>query len=882
MQLGNFSHSVVVKEWPFRHCFVSLPRPWASLILPAPTPTFSLEVSEEQSVLLSWAGDVHTPSPGDENTVLVGREILRNCGISDGEFGMVMQVQVPPPCTSVAVRVGSLSEWQDLALNADVAQSVFLSQVRVVSLGQSLPLWLEGGVLVSLTVTRIDPPHSCGILQSMTEVEVLPPTEQEESETFCPISFTPAGTEAFEEEKLSDKPLGKATIPSGVSDDNLDRADKSDSNNLRHSFELLMKYVTHRLEQHRVTSEFALRKEFALGYRVLPMPEPGENCYISDILVKHPSLVIVSRQSLVSVECQNEVSFIARIKKVDSPKERAEKLAASREEDKAREAKNQVSSAEVSEVPKLGEKLCTIIVWENYIKKKGEHSKFITSVGSLVRGNSCVVSDCLRRLIKLDILSVIELNNLDINMKTSPVAIDMSPLMQIDGVNIGVVSDTLKQMLGDFANETCVVINAVTLLNIKVKGEVMDVIVTVRDGTPLKLNRESVVLLDVTHVSDPLNIPHIASSVDDLDVKILAKFPYLGNEKVISDLQQHILLGSGYLVQHYKGVPQFALLHGSKGSGKTSLLQTLAQNLSASPYFLHFQFVNFKQLKGKKMETVEKKLQSVFREAIFRRPSIIVLEDLDCIVPSKGLEDQDSEPMHDHTMQMINMLKVLLDELLEFCHSDDDSFFHGSGARGSVMLIASALLRTSVHPLLVNPQGCHYFPCSFGIPPLEPSERVTALNAMIENYFRIDAFHHGSASHACMVEHPQNEENVSEEQRKYVSIDANLTRKLTENYVLPDLNHLALRTFLQAQHRWKTKAKQSKCCSKCGKTVVKKSQSTSDSLLSLAITEPGSGRESECSIINADLEAAHRGYIPLALRGKTFQLELWGSDSQNI
>lgn len=139
MSVNKFSRSVVVKGWPARHLFLSLPRHWASAILPGSTtttPTFSLEVSCGQTLLLSWAGDTHNPhDAGDENVVLVGREVLRGSGIADGDVGILTQVQVPPPCTSVTVVVGSLAQWQDLALNADVAQSAMLDQMRVVGRG---------------------------------------------------------------------------------------------------------------------------------------------------------------------------------------------------------------------------------------------------------------------------------------------------------------------------------------------------------------------------------------------------------------------------------------------------------------------------------------------------------------------------------------------------------------------------------------------------------------------------------------------------------------------------------------------------------------------------------------------------------------------------
>lgn len=863
MLSGNFSRSVIVREWSSRHCFISIPRPWASLTLPVPTPTFTLDLSEERSLLLSWAGDMHNPNPGDENTVLISREVLRRSGVNDGELGIITQVAVPPPCTSVTVYAGSLADWQDLALNAEVAQSAFLSQVRVLSVGQCLPLWLEGGVHITLTVSQIDPPNKFGVLHTLTQVEILPPIEHEESEEFYPITYIPPEAEFIKKENSEDEPLDSSR-PSQLYYSN-DKTDEKECKNFDHPFESLMKYMSFRLQQAKVTSEFTLKKDFTYGYRVLPVPL-SYDFYLKEIVISHPSLIVISKQSLVHVEHQSKISFIARVKKIDSPTEKAEKAALIREDDRA-ENKQQSGSIANSEAYKSSDRLCTVIVWENFIEKKGESSDF-TVMSTLAKGNSCIVSDSLRRLLKLESSSTIELSSHDVNVKTMPVAIDFSPVRTNTEVKIRIVHDTLKGLFRDLVDICSVVINAVTLVSVKVANKTLDVFVTTRNGVPLKLSKESVVLLEMTHVADPLNIPHILGSIADVDIKFTAKFQYLGSEKVLSELQQHILVGIGYLLQQYKGVPQFALLHGSKGSGKTSLLETIAQNLSSFPYFFHFQFVSLKQYKGKKMETVEKKLLLVFREAVFRRPSVIVLDDLDSLVPSKGIEEQNFGPLYDHNMQMVNMLKGLLDDLLQFCYEDNDLFPSDNLKKGGVMVIATSLLRNSVHPLLVNPQGCHYFPCSFSIPPLEPEERVKALNIMLEDCHQKCKSQGLVLSHDCVLSNVQLDRNGSESENLGIfnSIGTNLAMKQTENFVLPDINHLALRTYLQARHRWKKNVKQLKCCVRCGNVIGNGAQSTINSKLNLAIAE-NTDHKGSLLVNNEDLKAAREGYVPLALRG---------------
>ncbi|XP_068236547.1 peroxisomal ATPase PEX1 [Palaemon carinicauda] len=860
MLSGNFSRSVIVREWSSRHCFISIPRPWASLTLPAPTPTFTLDLSEERSLLLSWAGDMHNPNPGDENAILISREVLRRSGIVDGELGIITQVAVPPPCTSITVHAGSLADWQDLALNAEVAQSAFLSQVRVLSLGQSLPLWLEGGVHITLTVSHIDPPNKFGVLHTLTQVEVLPPIEHEESDEFYPISYIPSEAECTEEGK-SEEELLNSSRANWLQSSN-GKPDGNEQKHFDHPFESLLKYMSFRLQQAKVTSEFSLKKDFTYGYRVLSASFSSDS-QMKELVTNHPSLVVISSQSLAYVEHQNKISFIAKVRKIDSPVEKAEKVANIRDEERAENKQKGISVAHI-EACMSSDVLCTVIVWENFIDIKDESSNL--DMNTLAKGNSCIVSDCLRRMLKLESLSTIELSSIDVTFKTVPVALDFSPVSSDIEVSISVIQNSLKELFKDLVDVSCVVVNAVTLVSVKVENKMFDVFITIRDGSPLKLSKESVVLLQMTRVADPSNIPHIPSSIADVDIKFTPKFQYLGSEKVHSDLQQHILVGVGYLLRQYKGIPQFALLHGSKGSGKTSLLETIAQNLSSFPYFFHFQFVSLKQLKGKKMETVEKKLQLVFREAVFRRPSVIVLDDLDSLVPSKGLEDQNFGPLYDHTMQMLNMLKSLLDDLLQFCHEDRGLFPGDNLKKGSVMVVATSLWRNSVHPLLVNPQGCHYFPCSFGIPPLEPEERMKALNIMLQDYHQKCRSQRLIVPHDCVASNAQVEEISDESLGMINSIGAIQAMKLTENFVLPDISHLALRIYLHAQHRWKKCVKQMKCCVRCGNIIGKSVQSTINSKLNLALADNTDHKE-DLLITDEDLKAAREGYVPLALRG---------------
>ncbi|XP_045592696.1 peroxisomal ATPase PEX1 [Procambarus clarkii] len=873
MQRVGFSRSVVVKEWPARHCFVSLPHHWASMTLPAPTPTFCLETSQNRTLVLSWAGDIHNPSAGSDSTVLVSREVLKDSGISDGEVGVLSQIQVPPPCTMITVIVGSLTQWQDLALNAEVAQSAILSQVRVIGLRQCVPLWLEGGACVFLTVTSLNPPLKYGTLQPMTQVEVLPPLEKDGSHDYKAINFTPTSVESDSrsEEFDGNQKVVDHECTKNVVDESRNQEDIQKQNSFKENmFTMILNYIYMKRKEQKSVYDLPVRRDIQLGYRVVPVPEELNSSFSVGML-DHPSLIIISRESLLYTCLKDEVSFIGHLRKINSYKENYTISNASREE-RSNEIKKQDSK---SSGVVLASCLCTVIVWENFIAESNENVDFVKKISALLKVNNCVAGNCLRRLMRLSTLNVIELQTSDVTVKTLPVSIDVLPLTPLDASCTLLLTDTVKSQLKNLVDEYTVIINQKTLMEINLNGKRIDVFITTRDGVPLKLDNKSVVLLEVTLLKQHDSLPYIHSSVSDLNRNYHAKFPYVGYEGVFSNLKQHVLLTQGCQTDFCNAGPQFALLHGSKGSGKTSLVESLIECLSTYPYYMHADIVSCKQLKGKKMQTVEKKLQLIFREAIFKRPSIIILDDIDHLVPSQGSQDQDSGPVYEHTMQMVSMITGLLDQLVDFICDTHFPLHTHNPKSGSVIVIATCITRTSVHPLLVNPQGHHFFPCTFGIPPLEAEGRVKALNGMLQAHMKKYMCQKkclpSDCVKSCSEDTGTDKGSKADEDplSRCLQIDAKLITRLTESFVLPDLNHLALRTFLQAKQRWGCKLNEKVSKSKSKAKILEQIhiQCFPDGGTSFSESSAQTPSSDSDVILNVDVAAALEGYIPLALRG---------------
>ncbi|EPY19212.1 ATPase domain protein [Strigomonas culicis] len=74
------------------------------------------------------------------------------------------------------------------------------------------------------------------------------------------------------------------------------------------------------------------------------------------------------------------------------------------------------------------------------------------------------------------------------------------------------------------------------------------------------------------------------------------------------------------------------LLHGPSGCGKTALAQQLALEFPK----IHFSFVNCTTLFSKYLGESEEKLRAVYQAARAKTPSVVVLDEVDVIAPSRG------------------------------------------------------------------------------------------------------------------------------------------------------------------------------------------------------------------------------------------------------
>uniref|UniRef100_A0A8C1TNG7 Peroxisomal ATPase PEX1 n=1 Tax=Cyprinus carpio TaxID=7962 RepID=A0A8C1TNG7_CYPCA len=195
----------------------------------------------------------------------------------------------------------------------------------------------------------------------------------------------------------------------------------------------------------------------------------------------------------------------------------------------------------------------------------------------------------------------------------------------------------------------------------------------------------------------------------------LLKKTNLGVEDICRSAFEHIshaLMGgplSRELVSTGRGLRGGALLiTGAKGSGKSSLSRALCRKASEE-LDAHVQVVDCKTLKGKRADKIRLRLEEVFEQAIWRQPSVVLLDDLDHVTGAA------TSPEHEHGPEAV--LRDLVDEMV---------------VRSSLIaLMITAQSEHALHQTLTAVQGSHFFQSFCKIQTPDQTQRVEILRSLI-------------------------------------------------------------------------------------------------------------------------------------------------------
>ncbi|CAI5747420.1 unnamed protein product [Peronospora destructor] len=104
--------------------------------------------------------------------------------------------------------------------------------------------------------------------------------------------------------------------------------------------------------------------------------------------------------------------------------------------------------------------------------------------------------------------------------------------------------------------------------------------------------------------------------------------------------------------------PGCALIYGERGSGKSTYLRAIVHDIRASSKFAAFATtVECRNLRGLKMEAVKSRLTDLFAEAAAHAPALILLDNLDALVPE---EDESAGAANEQSRRIAELLLVLM------------------------------------------------------------------------------------------------------------------------------------------------------------------------------------------------------------------------------
>ena len=151
------------------------------------------------------------------------------------------------------------------------------------------------------------------------------------------------------------------------------------------------------------------------------------------------------------------------------------------------------------------------------------------------------------------------------------------------------------------------------------------------------------------------------------------------------------------------------LVSGNSGTGKTSFIKQISNNLGKSQAKVASKYLNCVTLKGKKFEVVRKMLEGALEELSYLAPSLLLLDNVDSLV---GREDPDRPDYNCRTLA--TWLRSALTS---------------PGKYSEISVIATAVGPDSLHELLQSSQGSVTFrkQVSLKLPDREEIQRLVRL-----------------------------------------------------------------------------------------------------------------------------------------------------------
>ncbi|XP_004862425.1 peroxisome biogenesis factor 1 isoform X1 [Heterocephalus glaber] len=728
-----------------RDCFLHLPRRLvAQLHL---LQNQAIEVTWGlQPAFLSWVEGRLFNDQG-ENVAEINRQVGQKLGLSSGGQVFLKPCSHVVSCHEVEVEPLSADDWEILELHAASLEQHLLDQIRIVFPKAIFPVWVDQQTYIFIQIVALMPAVMYGRLEADTRLLIQPKTRQAKADDACG-KFHSYGRDPKETIKeFQTKQLESNTVAVTGSNE----TDSVNLSSIPSLWTMLVSIFSFGSEKKQETSwgstEISAFKNMQSEvvpldniFRVCKSQPPSiHNTPASSVFHKHCAVhVFPWDQEYFDVEPSFTVTY-GKLVKLLSPKQQQsqtkQNVLSPEKEKHITEPldQKQISTDHSQEI----EKACVLKVVWNGLEELKNAVTYTKNLEALHLGKVWIPDD-LRKRLNIEMHAVVKITPVEITPKI-PRSLKLQPR---ENLPKDVCEEDIKATFCSWLQESATTVLPLLVpeeefIKLEIKDELKEFSLSIVHCEKENQKEKNIFLLStnllqkttVQVLLDPMVKEENSEEIDFI-LPFLKLNSLGGVNSVGRSCMEHVthsLLGrplSRQFMSLVAGLRNGALLlTGGKGSGKSTLAKAVCKE-ACDTLDAHVEIVNCKALKGKRPEHIERALQAALSEAVWRQPSVVLLDDLDLVAGLPTTPEQEHSPEAVQTQRLAHAVSAMIKECISM---------------GSlVALIATSQPQHSLHPSLVSAQGTHMFQCVQHIQPPDQEQRYEILYHIIKNKLGYD------------------------------------------------------------------------------------------------------------------------------------------------
>ncbi|TEA22905.1 hypothetical protein DBR06_SOUSAS8410019, partial [Sousa chinensis] len=715
----------------------------------------AIEVSwGHEPAFLSWVEGRHFSDQG-ENVAEISRQFGQKLGLSNGEQVFLKPCSHVVSCQQVEVEPLSADDWEILELHAASLEQNLLDQIRIVFPNAIFPVWVDQQAYIFIRIVALIPAAPYGRLETDSKLLIQPKTHEAKENTFSKADNAHGKFHNYAEDQkgltreLQTKQLQSNTV--GVTGSKeTDSEDTVDSSLIPSLWTVIGSIFSFGSEKKQDTS-WGLTEINAfknMQSKVVPLDnifrvcksQPPSICNASatSLFHKHYTIhVFPWDQEYFDVEPSFTVTY-GKLVKLLSPKQQQSKmkqnvLSPEKEKQMSEPLDQKQSSPDHSQE---GGNACVLKVVWNGLEELENAIKYTKNLEALHLGKVWIPDD-LRKRLNIEMHAVVRITPVEITPKI-PRFLKLQPR---ENLLKDISEEDIKTVFYSWLQQSTtttlpLIVSEEEYIKLEMKDGLKEFSLNIvhswekeKEETLFLLSTNLLQKMTIQVLLDPMVKEENSEEIDF--ILPFLKLNCLGgvNSLGVSSMEHitHSLLGrplSRQLMALVAGLRNGALLlTGGKGSGKSTLAKAVCKE-AFNLLDAHVEIVDCKALRGKRLENIQKALEAAFSEAVWRQPSVVLLDDLDLVAGLPAL------PEHEHSPEAVQSRRL--------AHALNDVVKEFISMGSLVALIATSQSQHSLHPLLVSAQGVHIFQCVQHIQPPDQDQRCEILYNVIKNKLDCD------------------------------------------------------------------------------------------------------------------------------------------------